>query len=162
MSDPVDVVRELYEAVAAGDRDAIAARLAPEVRWQARERGTRWRRRRPGCSGVQDATASLLLIGRKLPTVRSRAFQAAGDRVLVGLWADTLEGRPTRWWTVLTVRNERVAAIETSPVIATPYGFWSTGRRSPPDGSWLRGRIRRRHARRSLHACPCGDAAVAP
>jgi hypothetical protein len=76
------------------------------------ERGPRWRRRRPGCSGVEDATASLLLIGRKLPTVRPRSFQAAGDRVLVGLWANTMEGRPTRWWTVLTVRSERVAAIE--------------------------------------------------
>jgi ketosteroid isomerase-like protein len=111
MSEPVEVVRELYAAVAAGDRDAIAVRLAPQVRWQGRERGPRWRRRRPGCSGSQDATASLLLIGRKLPTVQPRAFQVAGDRVLVGLWADTMEGRPTRWWTVLTVRDGRVTAI---------------------------------------------------
>ena len=53
----------------------------------------------------------MLLIGRKLPTVQPRTFQAAGDRVLVGLWADTMEGRPTRWWTVLTVRDGRVTAI---------------------------------------------------
>jgi ketosteroid isomerase-like protein len=111
MSHPVDVVRELYAAVAAGDRDGIAARLAPQVRWQGRERGLRWRRRRPSCSGSQDATASMLLIGRKLPTVQPRAFQAAGDRVLVGLWADTMEGRPARWWTVLTVRDGHVTAI---------------------------------------------------
>lgn len=111
MSDPVDVVRGLYEAVAAGDREAIAVRLAPEIRWRGRERGALWRRRRPGCSGIQDATASLLLIGRKLPTVQPRAFQAAGDRVLVGLWADTMEGRPARWWTVLTVRDGQVIAI---------------------------------------------------
>jgi ketosteroid isomerase-like protein len=111
MSEPVEVVRELYGAVAAGDRDGIAARLAPEVRWQGRERGPRWRRRRPSCSGSQDATASMLIIGRKLPTVQPRAFQAAGDRVLVGLWADTMERRPTRWWTVLTVRDGQVTAI---------------------------------------------------
>ena len=112
MSEPVEVVRELYAAVAAGDRDAIASRLAPQVRWQGRERGPRWRRRRPGCSGTQDATASMLSIGRKLPTLQPRAFQAAGDRVLVGLWADTMEGRPTRWWTVLTVRDGQVTAVQ--------------------------------------------------
>ena len=111
MSEPVDVVRKLYAAVAAGDRDAIAARLATEVRWQGRERGPRWRRRRPSCSGTGDATASMLLIGRKLPTVQPRTFQVAGERVLVGLWADTMEGRPTRWWTVLTVRDGQVVAI---------------------------------------------------
>ena len=111
MHEPVEVVRELYAAVAAGDRDAIAARLAPQVRWQGRERGPRWRRRRPACSGAQDATCSLLLIGRKLPTVRPRAFHAAGDRVMVGLWADTMEGRPARWWTVLTVADGRVTTI---------------------------------------------------
>jgi ketosteroid isomerase-like protein len=112
MPEPIDVVRELYAAVAAGDRDAIAARLAPQVRGQGRERGPRWRRQRLACTGTDDATASMLLIGRKLPTVRPRAFQAVGDRVLVGLWADTMEGRPTRWWTVLTVRDGRVTAIE--------------------------------------------------
>ena len=112
MTEPVEVVRELYAAVAAGDRAGIAARLAPQVRWQGRERGPRWRRRRPSCSGMQDATASMLLIGRKLPTVQPRAYQAAGDRVLVGLWADTMEGRPTRWWTVLTVRDDQVTAVE--------------------------------------------------
>lgn len=112
MTEPVEVVRELYAAVAAGDREGIAVRLAPQVRWQGRERGPRWRRRRPNCSGTQDATASMLLIGRKLPTVQPRAFQAAGDRVLVGLWADTMEGRPTRWWTVLTVRDGQVTAVE--------------------------------------------------
>lgn len=112
MTEPVEVVRELYEAVAAGDREGIEARLAPEVRWQGRERGPRWRRRRPSCSGTQDATASMLLIGRKLPTLQPRAFQAIGDRVLVGLWADTMEGRPTRWWTVLTVGGEQVTAVE--------------------------------------------------
>jgi ketosteroid isomerase-like protein len=112
MPDCVDVVRELYEAVAAGDGEAIAARLAPDVRWQARDRGPQWRRRRAGCSGAADATASMLLIGRKLPTVHPRSFHAAGDRVLVGLWADTMEGRPTRWWTVLTVRGGRVTAVE--------------------------------------------------
>jgi len=31
--------------------------------------------------------------------------------VLVGLWADTMEGRPARWWTVLTLRDGRVTAI---------------------------------------------------
>jgi ketosteroid isomerase-like protein len=112
MSEPVEVVRELYAAVAAGDSDAIAARLAPQVRWQGRVRGPRWRRRRPSCSGTEDATASMLLVGRKLPTVRPRAFERAGDRVLVGLWADTMEGRPARWWSVLTVRDDRVIAIE--------------------------------------------------
>ena len=112
MSEPVEVVRELYAAVAAGDREAIAARLAPHVRWDGRERGPRWRRRRPSCAGSHDATCSMMLIGRKLPTVQPRAFQAAGDRVLVGLWADTMEGRPARWWTVLTVRDGRVVAIE--------------------------------------------------
>jgi ketosteroid isomerase-like protein len=111
MSEPVEVVRELYAAVAAGDREAIAARLAPQVRWQGRERGPRWRRRRASCSGTQDATASMLLIGRKLPTVEPRSFQPAGDRVLVGLWADTMEGRPTRWWTMLTVRDGQVTAV---------------------------------------------------
>jgi hypothetical protein len=98
MSEPVAVVRELYAAVAAGDRDGIEARLASHVLWQGRTRGSRWRRRRrPSCSGAQDATASLLLIGRKLPTMQPRAFHRAGDRVLVGLWADTMEGRPARW-----------------------------------------------------------------
>jgi hypothetical protein len=52
-----------------------------------------------------------VLIGRKLPTMQPRAFAVAGDRVLVGLWADTMEGRATRWWTVLTVRDGRVTAI---------------------------------------------------
>src|SRR3954469_25994434 len=112
MSEPVDVVRDLYAAVAAGDRDAVAARLAPEVDWQGRARGPRWRRRRPTCSGTHDATASMLLIGRKLPTLQPRAFHRAGDRVLVGLWADTMEGRPTRWWSVLTVREDQVVAVE--------------------------------------------------
>jgi ketosteroid isomerase-like protein len=111
MNESVEVVRALYAAVAAGDRDGIAARLAPEVRWQGRERGPRWRRRRPSCTGRQDATSSTLLIGRKLPTVRPRAFHAAGDRVMVGLWADTMEGRPARWWTVLTVHSGQVTAI---------------------------------------------------
>ena len=112
MPEPIDVVRELYQAVAAGDREAIAVRLAPDVRWRARERGPRWRRRRGGCTDRANATASMLLIGRKLPTVRPREFQAAGDRVLVGLWAETMEGRPARWWTVLTVRDGSVVAIE--------------------------------------------------
>jgi ketosteroid isomerase-like protein len=111
MNEFVEVVRELYAAVAAGDRDEIAGRLAADVRWQARERGPRWRRRRPNCSGRQDATTSMLLIGRKLPTLRPRAFHAAGDRVMVGLWADTMEGGPARWWTVLTVREGQVTAI---------------------------------------------------
>lgn len=111
MSEPVEVVRELYAAVAAGDRERITARLAPQVRWQGRARGPRWRRRRPSCSGSQDATGSLLLIGRKLPTVQPRAFEAAGDRVLVGLWADTMEGRPARWWTVMTVHDGHITAI---------------------------------------------------
>ncbi len=111
MSEPVDLVRELYAAVAAGDREGIAARLAADVRWQGRQRGTRWQRRRLSCSGAEDVTASMLLVGRKLPTVQPRAFHRAGDRVLVGLWADTMEGRPTRWWSVLTVREERVVAI---------------------------------------------------
>jgi ketosteroid isomerase-like protein len=111
MPEPVEVVRELYAAVAAGDREAIAARLAPQVHWQGRARGPRWRRRRPACASAQDATASLLLIGRKLPTVRPRALHAAGDRVMVGLWADTMEGRPARWWTVLTVADGRVTRI---------------------------------------------------
>lgn len=62
----------------------------------------------------------MLLIGRKLPTVQPRAFQAAGDRVLVGLWADTMEGRPTRWWTVLTVRDGAVTAIEDYTVTVMP------------------------------------------
>jgi ketosteroid isomerase-like protein len=111
MSEPVDVVRDLYTAVAAGDREAIAARLAADVRWQGRRRGPRWRRRRPNCSGAEDATASMLLIGRKLPTVRPRAFHRAGERVLVGLWADTMEGQPARWWSVLTVHDGQVIAI---------------------------------------------------
>jgi ketosteroid isomerase-like protein len=111
MSEPVEVVRELSAAVAAGDREGIAARLAPQVRWRGRECGPRWRRRRPSCSGTRDATTLMLLIGRKLPTVQPRAFQAAGDRVLVGLWADTMEGRPTRWWAVLTVRDGQVMAV---------------------------------------------------
>jgi ketosteroid isomerase-like protein len=111
MSEPVEVVRELYVAVAAGDRDAIAARLAPQVRWQGRARGPRWRPRRPSCSGRQDGTASMLLIGRKRSTVQPRTFQAAGDRVLVRLWADTMEGRPTRWWSVLTVRDGQVIDV---------------------------------------------------
>ena len=111
MIDSVDVVRELYAAVAAGDRSGIAAPLAADVRWQGRERGPRWRRRRPGCSGAEDATTSMLLIGRKLPTVQPRAFHRAGDQVLVGLWADTMERRPARWWSVLTVRDGQVTAI---------------------------------------------------
>src|SRR5215213_10220807 len=112
MSEAVDVVRDLYAAVAAGDRDGVAARLAPQVRWQGRARGPRWRRRRPSCSGSDAATTSMLLIGRKLPTVQPRAFHRAGDRVLVDLWADTMEGRPTRWWSVLTVRDDQVTSIE--------------------------------------------------
>lgn len=112
MPEPVEVVRELYAAVAAGDRDAIAARLAPQVRWDGRERGPRWRRRRASCSGAEDATGTMLLIGRKLPTIEPRTFQAAGERVLVGLWADTMEGRPIRWWTVLTVRDGQVTAVQ--------------------------------------------------
>jgi ketosteroid isomerase-like protein len=112
MGDAVEVVRELYAAVAAGDRDAIAARLAADVRWQGRERGPRWRRRRSACAGAHDATRSMLLIGRKLPTLQPLMFQARGDRVLVGLSAETMERRPTRWWTVLTVRDGKVAAIE--------------------------------------------------
>lgn len=112
MSEPVEVVRALYAAVAADDRAGVAARLAPQVRWQGRARGPRWRRRRPSCSGTHDATASMLLIGRKLPTVQPRAFDRAGDRVLVGLWADTMQGRPARWWSVLTVRDDQVIAIE--------------------------------------------------
>jgi ketosteroid isomerase-like protein len=111
MSEPVAVVRELYAAVAAGDREGVAARLAPDVRWQGRQRGPRWRRRRPSCSGAEDATMSMLLIGRKLPTVQPRAFERAGERVLVGLWADTMEGRPARWWSVLTVHEGQVTAI---------------------------------------------------
>src|SRR3954451_16378690 len=111
MSEPVDVVRDLYAAVAAGDRDGVAVRLAPEVDWQGRARGPRWRRRRPRCSGTHDATTSMLLIGRKLPTVQPRAFHRAGDRVLVGLWADTMEDRPARWWSVLTVRDDQGTAI---------------------------------------------------
>jgi hypothetical protein len=46
MTDRIDVARELYEAVAAGDREAIAGRLAADVRWQGRERGRRGHRRR--------------------------------------------------------------------------------------------------------------------
>lgn len=111
MNESIDVVRKLYAAVAAGDRAGIAAQLAPDVRWQGRQRGPRWRRRRPSCAGAEDATKSMLLIGRKLPTVQPRAFHRAGDRVLVGLWADTMEGRPVRWWSVVTVRGERVVAI---------------------------------------------------
>ena len=72
--------------------------------------GAALRRRRPSCAGAM-TPRSLMLIGRKLPTVRPRAFQAAGDRVLVGLWADTMEGRPARWWTVLTVHDGQVTAI---------------------------------------------------
>ncbi|HEX4690115.1 MAG TPA: nuclear transport factor 2 family protein [Solirubrobacteraceae bacterium] len=112
MSEPVEVARELYAAVAAGDREGVATRLAPQVRWEGRERGPRWRRRRSGCSGADDATAAMVMIGRKLPTVRPRAFQAAGDRVLVGLWADTMERRPMHWWTVLTIRDGQVTTIE--------------------------------------------------
>jgi ketosteroid isomerase-like protein len=111
MSEPVAVVRELYAAVAAGDREGVAARLAPDVRWQGRQRGPRWRRRRPSCSGAEDATMSMLLIGRKLPTVQPRAFERAGERVLVGLWADTMEGRPARWWSALTIGDGQVTAI---------------------------------------------------
>src|SRR3954452_25125429 len=111
MSEPVEVVRELYAVVAVGDREAIAARLAPQVKWQGRESGPRWRRRLASCSGTQDATAAMLLIGRKLPTVQPRSFQPAGDRVLVGFWAETMDGRPTRWWTVLSVRNGDVPAV---------------------------------------------------
>jgi hypothetical protein len=43
------------------------------------------------------------------------AAVAAGDRVLVGSWADTMEGRPIRWWTVLTVRDGNVTKIQTAP-----------------------------------------------
>jgi ketosteroid isomerase-like protein len=112
MPEAVDIVRELYVAVAAGDREAIAARLAPQVRWHGRERGPRWRRRRPSCSGTQDATAGMLLIGRKLPMLQPRTFQAAGNHVLVGLWAETMESRPTRWWTVVTIEDEQVVAVD--------------------------------------------------
>ena len=41
MSEPVEVVRELYAAVAAGYREATAARMAPHVRWEGHERGPR-------------------------------------------------------------------------------------------------------------------------
>jgi ketosteroid isomerase-like protein len=113
MTAPTDVVRDLYEAVAAGDADGIAERLAPQVRWQGRARGVRWRRRqRMGCAGARDATRSMLVVGRKLPTVHARTFQAEGERVMVGLWADTMDGTPARWWSVLTVRGGQVAAIE--------------------------------------------------
>jgi ketosteroid isomerase-like protein len=112
MTDRIDVARELYEAVAAGDREAIAGRLAADVRWQGRERGRRGHRRRSRCAGADAATDSMLLIGRKLPTVRPRAFHVAGDRVLVGLWAETMERCPARWWTILTIRDERVVAVE--------------------------------------------------
>lgn len=54
---------------------------------------------------------SMLVIGRKLPTIEPRAFHRAGDQVVVGLWADTMEGRPARWWSVLTVRDDQVTAI---------------------------------------------------
>jgi ketosteroid isomerase-like protein len=111
MSELVDVVRELYAAVAAGDRERVAARLAPDVRWQGRQRGPRWRRRRSSCAGAQDPTMSMLVIGRKLPTIQPRAFHRAGDQVVLGLWADTMEGRPARWWSVLTVRDGQVTAI---------------------------------------------------
>ena len=90
----------------------VVGTAPPQVRWQGRERGPRWRRRRPSCSGTQDATTSMLLVGRKLPTLQPRAFHAAGEHVLIGLWADTMEGRPTRWWTVMTVRDGQVTAIE--------------------------------------------------
>ena len=83
MSEPVEVVRELYAAVAAGDREAIAARLAPHVRWEGRERGPRWRRRRPSCAGSQDATGSLLLNGRKLPP-RELSRAQPGDHLRFG------------------------------------------------------------------------------
>jgi hypothetical protein len=53
----------------------------------------------------------MLVIGRKLPKIEPRSFHAAGDRVLAGLWADTMEGRPARWWTLLTVHDGRVVAI---------------------------------------------------
>ena len=122
MDDAVDVARALYEGVVAGDREAIAARLAPDVHWQARPRGPRGRRREVACSGADDVTASLLLVGRKLPALRPLAFQAAGDRVLVGLWADTMERRPARWWTVLTVRDGAVVAIEDHARQPTPCG----------------------------------------
>lgn len=112
VTEKIDVARELYAAIVAGDRDVITSRLAPQVRWQSRECGPRWQRRRPSCSGVLDATALMLMIGHKLPALQPRTFQAAGDRVLVGLWADTMEGRPTRWWTVLTVREGKVTAVE--------------------------------------------------
>jgi ketosteroid isomerase-like protein len=111
MPEPSDVARALYAAVAVGDREAVTVRLAPDVRWRGRPRGPRWRRRRGGCSGARDATENLLLIGRKLPTIAPRSFQAAGDRVLVGLWADTMDGQPVRWWTVLTIRAGRIVAI---------------------------------------------------
>jgi ketosteroid isomerase-like protein len=112
MAEPVDVIRALYTAVADGDQTAIAHRLAPGVRWQGRERRVRWRRRRSFCAGAHEATQSMLVLGRKLPALEPRTFQSAGDRVMVGLWADTMEGRPTRWWTVLTVHDGQVVAIE--------------------------------------------------
>jgi hypothetical protein len=111
MTDAVELVRELYRAAAAGDRPAIAVRMAPEVQWQGRERGPWWRRGRLSCAGAANATASMLAIGRKLPTIQPRAFQRADDRVMVGLWADTMEGRPARWWSVLTIRDGQVTAI---------------------------------------------------
>jgi hypothetical protein len=102
MTDPVDVARALYAAVAAGDREAIAARLAPQGRWQGWEHGARRRRARRACAGAGDATTAMLVIGRRLPTVAPRTFHTAGGRVL----------RSVRWWTLPTVRDDRVVAIE--------------------------------------------------
>src|SRR3954468_16747587 len=76
-----------------------------------RECGPRWHRRRPSCAGSEDATRWLLLIGRKLLALRPLTFQTAGDRVLIGLSAAPMEGRPTRWWTVLSVQEGPVTAL---------------------------------------------------
>ncbi len=97
MTEPVDVARDLYRAVAEGDRDAVSALLATDVRWIGSERGPRWRRTRLGCSGRGPATASMLLMGRKLPTLRPVTFERSNDGLLVGLAAETMEGETRRW-----------------------------------------------------------------
>lgn len=112
MSDPVEVVRELYAAVAAGDRDGVTALLAPQVRWQGRERGLPPLRWRPRSYGPHDVTASMLLIGPDLPSGQPRLFRPAGDRVLVDLSTRATENHLTWWWSVLTVRDDKVVVIE--------------------------------------------------
>ena len=55
----------------------------------------------------------MLLIGRKLPTgAATKPSRPRATGSSVGLWAATMEGRPTRWWTVLTVRDGRVTAVQ--------------------------------------------------